>query len=185
MLSFSLSPSPGNSVHFSPLPLCWPAARYRSTHPTASAGLPRHSQDTCLHPPELGIRLPLPCRNFWGPIPSSVTPYTSPCEIWKLWGTCGRFGKVLEDCHGFGNVQGAPIILAELHCSSGSRYYSCYELSHLFDDKIEKSPKNWSKETHLEGRLGCCAMMLQDSPFCSSSSWRISVAFLTQPGHNS
>lgn len=152
MLSFSPSPSSGNSVHFSSLPLCWPAAWYRSTHPTGSAGSPRHSWDTCPHPSKHGIYgLPLPCRDFWGRIPSSGTLYPSPSEVWKFWGTHGSCGKALEESQGFSNVEGAPASLAEQHRSSRSWYYSCYELSHLFDDETEKA---WRKESEWENMPG-------------------------------
>ena len=45
--------------------------------------------------------------------------------------------------------------------------------------------KNRSEKTCLEGSLGCYAMMLRDSPFCSSSNPRASVALPTRSGHNS
>lgn len=60
------------------------------------------------------------------------------------------------------------------HCSSESSP----AMSHLFD-----KTKNQGEKTHLKGSLGCYAVMVQESPFCSSSSPKTLVAFPSQSGH--
>lgn len=187
MLSFSLSPSSGQlSSTFPHSPFAdrqLHIAQHTQPAPPARPGTPGIRVRTHL---SAGYGLPLPCHDSRGRIPSSSTPYPSLREVLKVFGAHVEVvGRCLEDCQGFGSVRGAPASLGAPTAQGADITPAMSEIIYLMMRQRKPREKNRREQTRLEGSLGCCAMMLRDPPFCSSSSPWTSVAFPTQPGHNS